>query len=163
MRPGPLHHARLRREPLRHARNESRYRGRERYRWICERRSGGFLPYGLVSRLEAQCPRCGSLERHRLAWLSFKRRMNLFDSEPKRILHVARGARLTRPLQSSLGDGRLIADLEGASAMLRMDLMEIDIGPRGIVMAPAEASPDCRSELRCLICLRPSTSHGVRS
>src|SRR3990170_2137704 len=29
-----------------------------------------FLPFGVKPRPSAQCPRCGSLERHRLLWLT---------------------------------------------------------------------------------------------
>jgi len=35
------------------------------------------------------CPRCGGLERHRLVWLYFARRTDLFDGRSKRVLHIA--------------------------------------------------------------------------
>jgi len=40
-------------------------------------------------RRAAYCPKCGALERHRLMWLFFHERTNLFDGQPKRLLHMA--------------------------------------------------------------------------
>lgn len=47
---------------------------------------GFFLRFGRPPRLDALCPRCGSLERHRLFWLWFRSEKRKFD-EP--ILHFA--------------------------------------------------------------------------
>jgi hypothetical protein len=35
------------------------------------------------------CPRCWSLERHRLLWLFLQNRTDLFDGREKTVLHVA--------------------------------------------------------------------------
>ena len=48
-----------------------------------------FLPGGVKNvRLNASCPQCGSLERHRLIWKYLKSETNLFNRKV-RLLHVA--------------------------------------------------------------------------
>lgn len=46
-----------------------------------------FLPYGVRKRPNAQCPRCGALERQRMIWL-FAAQRGLFGP-PQRLLHVS--------------------------------------------------------------------------
>jgi hypothetical protein len=59
--------------------------GRKMCPVCCER----FLAYRPFNgREKAQCPSCGALERHRLAWLYFMRRTTLF-SQPSSFLHFA--------------------------------------------------------------------------
>jgi len=49
-----------------------------------------FLPFGLVKRANALCPRCGSLERHRLHWSFMVNKTNLLKRDVRlKILHVA--------------------------------------------------------------------------
>ncbi len=49
-----------------------------------------FLPFGLVKRANALCPKCRSLERHRLHWHFMVNRTNLLGSDGKlKLLHVA--------------------------------------------------------------------------
>lgn len=55
---------------------------------VCNSRHAAFKPYGVSPRPDAQCPTCGSLERHRLLWLYLKNRTDLF-TEPTRLLHFA--------------------------------------------------------------------------
>ena len=56
---------------------------------VCGTRRRKFLPYGYVhSRPNALCPRCLSLERHRLLWLYLQRETDLLTAYP-RILHIA--------------------------------------------------------------------------
>lgn len=56
---------------------------------VCGTRRRKFLPYGYVhSRPNALCPRCLSLERHRLLWLYLQRETDLPTAYP-RILHIA--------------------------------------------------------------------------
>jgi len=56
---------------------------------ICRLPAKAFLPKGLIPRPNAQCPYCRSLERHRLDWLFFHGKTNLFDGTPKTMLHFA--------------------------------------------------------------------------
>lgn len=49
-----------------------------------------FLPFGLVKRANALCPKCGSLERHRLHWHFMINRTSLLGSSTRlKLLHVA--------------------------------------------------------------------------
>lgn len=55
---------------------------------ICGATALRFLRFGLAGRRNAQCPSCGSLERHRFLWLYLQRRTPLFR-RPLRLLHTA--------------------------------------------------------------------------
>ena len=57
---------------------------------ICNSKFKKFGTFGLVSRKNARCHNCGSLERHRLLWKYFNERTNLFKADKKiRLLHFA--------------------------------------------------------------------------
>lgn len=101
------------------------YRGTGRWCPVCERSSSRFREFGNPPRADAQCPRCGALERHRLVWLYFQRRTDLFDGRPKRVLHVAPELCLQPRLRRRLGSGYLTADLESPRAAVRMDVTDI--------------------------------------
>jgi SAM-dependent methyltransferase len=47
-----------------------------------------FAPFGDNRRKNAWCPKCESLERHRLLWMYFENKTNLYK-EPLKVLHVA--------------------------------------------------------------------------
>lgn len=55
---------------------------------ICGTAAAAFLPFGLDSRPGAQCPSCGSVERHRIMWLYLKERAD-FLTRRQRVLHAA--------------------------------------------------------------------------
>lgn len=100
------------------------YRGRARFCPVCQNSSGRFRTFGIVPRVEAQCPRCLSLERHRLQWLYLTRQSDLFDGRPKKVLHVAPELCLLPHLRRRLGRGYITADLQ-RPAMVRMDIIDI--------------------------------------
>lgn len=66
---------------------------------ICGVQAARFLPFGLDRRRNAQCPTCGSVERHRLLWLYLvrnsdllRRRMTVLHSAPEACLEpILRG------------------------------------------------------------------------
>ena len=61
------------------------------HRFTCPICNGHFrklLPFGVKLRANAQCPRCGSLERHRLLWLYLRDKTNFFTDNLK-VLDVA--------------------------------------------------------------------------
>jgi len=101
-----------------------RHFGLARYCPCCKAHLRRFIPSGLVPRLEAKCPVCGSLERHRLIWLYLNRRTDLFNGQQKRILHVAPEPQLVRLFQKRDYIDYLSADLS-AHAMVKMDITEI--------------------------------------
>lgn len=54
----------------------------------CGGRFNKFLPAGIKQRLNALCPACGSLERHRLLWIFLKQHTNFFTDDMK-VLDIA--------------------------------------------------------------------------
>lgn len=106
------------------------YKGRGRICPICGARYRRFLSYGYVhARPEALCPRCLSLERHRLLWLYLRRETDLFDRFPK-TLHIAPEACLMRHLQqhfASCPQQYVTADLESPLAEQHFDIQHIPL------------------------------------
>lgn len=64
------------------------FKGKDFYCPCCEESFKTFLPYGLKLRLNALCPQCNSLERHRLLWVYLQKHTNLFQKQG-RLFHVA--------------------------------------------------------------------------
>lgn len=101
------------------------YWGKERYCPVCEKASRKFGTYGVVPRRDARCVWCGALERHRLTWLYFTQKTDLFDGRPKRLLHIAAEPAFEKRLGKHLGTGYLTADLFDPRAMVKMDVADI--------------------------------------
>ena len=100
--------------------------GMRRYCPVCRIPSEKFEEVGIVPREDAKCRWCGARERHRLVWLYFKKRTDLFDGCPKSMLHVAPERMFENLLKRYLGSGYLTADLHNPNAMVRMDITDID-------------------------------------
>lgn len=100
-----------------------RCRGRGYYCPICECHYGRFLPAGVVLRPNALCPQCGSLERHRLLWVTLH---NLWKRGVLRrqgtLLHVAPEACLASKVRNAFD--YISVDLVNPSAMLRADITD---------------------------------------
>jgi hypothetical protein len=71
--------------------------------------------------LNTFCPRCGGFERHRLLWLYFKNRTNLFQ-ETLSVLHVAPEYGVWKRLQHCPNLDYVSADLNSPLAVIHMDL-----------------------------------------
>jgi SAM-dependent methyltransferase len=91
---------------------------------ICGATVAAFDPHGGED--DRRCPSCGSLGRHRLIWLYFRERTNLF-TEPVRMLHVAPEPMLARRLRRQPNVDYVSADLNRRGAMLQMDICAIDL------------------------------------
>jgi SAM-dependent methyltransferase len=78
-----------------------------------------------VLREEAQCAHCGALERHRFLWLFLEKETDLFNGQPKKILHVAPEPCLESRLKKRLAGNYLTADLLSPRAMVKMDICDI--------------------------------------
>lgn len=107
------------------------YTGRKRKCPICGKRVREFLPYGYgTSRKDALCPRCLSLERHRLLWLYLERETTLLKGRPI-LLHIAPEVALKRKFEEHYGEiygGRYItADLESPLAKMHFDVQNIPL------------------------------------
>lgn len=97
---------------------------------LCGARYRKFLPYGYVtSRSNALCPRCLSLERHRLLWLYLTRETDLLQRTP-RTLHIAPEVCLMRHLKRAFAatpERYTTADLESPLADLHFDVQQIPL------------------------------------
>lgn len=114
--------------PLRRIRNVIRalpYHGNARYCPVCGKSSSQFRPFGIVPREDAQCVHCSALERHRLVWLFFQNKSDLFDGKAKTMLHVAPESCFESMLKARLGNNYLTADLLNPLAMVKMDICDI--------------------------------------
>lgn len=84
--------------------------------------SGFFSSFGRPPRLDAHCPKCGSLERHRLFWLWFERNQKELTGP---VLHFAPEKVLGAKLRSTF-EKYQSADLY-AEADISLDIENIDI------------------------------------
>ncbi len=104
------------------------YLGRGRECPICGARRRRFLPYGYVeSREDALCPKCLSLERHRLLWLYLDRETELLTHRGQRVLHIAPEVCYISRLRKKLGKEYITADLESPLANMHFDVQSIPL------------------------------------
>lgn len=75
-------------------------------------------------RRNAECPRCGSLERHRLLWLYFQQRTPLFTDRLK-VLNIAPEELFQKVFLTLPNLDYLSADLDSPLAMEKMDITRI--------------------------------------
>ena len=88
---------------------------------ICNSNFSKFFPYGRVSRDNALCTNCLSLERHRLIYLFLKRKTNLFKEE-NNLLHIAPEECLIKKFKENKNINYTSADLESPLADIKMDI-----------------------------------------
>ena len=97
---------------------------------VCGAKYRKFLPYGYVQpRPNALCPKCLSLERHRLLWLYLTRETDLLTAFP-RTLHIAPEVCIMRHLKPHFKShpGQYVtADLESPLADLHFDVQQIPL------------------------------------
>lgn len=101
------------------------YYGADRFCSVCKSSVRFFKPYGLIKRAEAQCPVCNTVERHRLTWLFFEQRTNLFDAKPKRMLHVAPEPQLEQQLRRIPNIEYVSTDVRDGKAEMSMDITDL--------------------------------------
>jgi len=104
------------------------YRGTSRWCPVCEHTLRRFAPRPMVGsrrRTGVMCPHCGAYERHREVWLFFERKTDLFTRRNTQVLHVAPERCFERRFRTRIGRGYLTADLNDASADVRMDITNI--------------------------------------
>ncbi len=83
-----------------------------------------FISGGPNLRPNACCPRCGSLERHRLLWLYLQQKTNLFRDK-LRVLHFAPEKIFQDALRTLPNLDYVSADLYSPLAMVKMDITDI--------------------------------------
>ncbi len=96
---------------------------------LCGGRFRKFMSYGYVEvRRNALCPRCLSLERHRLLWLWLEREGKLAEmaTGSTKFLHIAPEVCLSKKFAALLPpDNYITADLESPLAKVKMDVQVI--------------------------------------
>jgi predicted SAM-dependent methyltransferase len=93
---------------------------------ICNCRANKFLNFGIKQRADAQCPSCGSLERHRFLWIYLKSKTNLLNCNFKKVLHISPEKCLEIKFRKQFGDGYITADLYSELVMIKMDITKIE-------------------------------------
>jgi SAM-dependent methyltransferase len=94
---------------------------------VCGGRFRKFLPYGYTKatgRDNALCPKCLSLERHRLMWLYLKEKTDFFTKELK-VLHIAPEQCFYKRFRKLPNLDYTTADLESPIADVHFDVQEI--------------------------------------
>lgn len=99
-----------------------RHRGHEVSCPCCGGEFGAFIPHRGVT--PGRCPRCGSLERHRLLVGFLRERTDLFDAKLS-VLHVAPEYALQRSLRDQPNLTYRSADLDSPLAMDKVDLLSM--------------------------------------
>jgi SAM-dependent methyltransferase len=84
-----------------------------------------FREYGLNGRLDAQCPVCNALERHRFLWLFLKKRTTFLDGTPGKMLCFALEPCIEHNFQKVANLEYLYADLYDPKAMIKVDIANI--------------------------------------
>lgn len=85
-----------------------------------------FLPMGEKLRANARCPRCGSLERHRLMYLYFRQETNIF-TDPVKLLHFAPEACFVDVFSGQSNIDYLPVDIDGSNPFIKeqVDIQDI--------------------------------------
>lgn len=92
---------------------------------VCSSTFSKMLPYGrIVSRENALCPECLSLERHRLMWLFLKEKTNFFTDKIK-LLHIAPEHCFIDRFEELTNLEYITADIESPLAKVKMDIHHI--------------------------------------
>ncbi|MBN2214106.1 MAG: methyltransferase domain-containing protein [Bacteroidales bacterium] len=94
---------------------------------VCGGRFRKFLPYGYKNvRENVLCPKCLSLERHRLMWLYLKEKTCFFHKNIK-VLHVAPEQCFFRKFRKQKNLEYITADLESPLAGIKMDIQSVPL------------------------------------
>ncbi len=96
------------------------YIGNEAYCPCCDSHFRRFISY----RRNGMCPRCDSLDRHRLLWLYLHNCANIFRDR-LRVLHFAPEAIIQKKLHASPNLEYTSADLDSPLAMVSLDITDI--------------------------------------
>jgi SAM-dependent methyltransferase len=97
------------------------YRGNNVECPICNSHFSKFLPYGPKGHTNRLCPKCLSLERHRLIWLFLNKKTGFFSAKLK-VLHIAPEQPFLKRFKSINNLDYVTADLESPIADVKMDI-----------------------------------------
>lgn len=110
---------------IRDSLNSILYYGHGRWCPVCEKNFRKFKSFGHDQRKDVKCPFCSALERHRLVWLYFKKRTDLFSDSSKKMLHIAPERCFRNRLKNHLKENYITADLADPHASIKMDITDI--------------------------------------
>ena len=100
--------------------------GDNRFCPVCKRSFSKFLPTRLHVVNDAVCPQCESLWRHRLVWLFFEKKTDLFDyNTNKKILHFAPEYCFKKKLKKIFRMSYITADLYDPFVDVKVDITNI--------------------------------------
>ena len=88
---------------------------------ICNKKFRKFFPYGRVTRENALCTNCLSLERHRLIFIYLKKKTSILNQNNK-ILHIAPENCLIKTFKKNKKIDYVTADLNSPLADIKMDI-----------------------------------------
>ena len=92
---------------------------------VCSSRFRKFLPYGHnIIRENALCPKCLSLERHRLMWLFLRDKTDFFTATLK-VLHIAPEQCFYSRFKRLDNLNYITADMESPIAEVRLDVQKM--------------------------------------
>ena len=92
--------------------------------------SDNFLSFGKKKREDAQCPHCGSLERHRFLYIYIERKTDFFNDNLKWVLHVSPEKCFENKFICQFGDRYITADLKKDNVKVKMDITNIEYADR---------------------------------
>ena len=126
---------------------------------VCDSWDREFQTFGLIPRVNARCPTCGALERHRLIWQFFREHTDLFRAPRKRMLHFAPEPMFSTRLARLTHLDYLTADLYGP-AMAKVDITDMPFEDQSFDVLSCshvlEHVPDDHKALReCYRVLKP--------
>jgi SAM-dependent methyltransferase len=99
---------------------------------VCGHTCRLFKAVGSARRPDAECPECGSRERHRFLW-SYLQRGLAPQPAGAMLLHVAPEQFLEAPLRRLLAGWRCVSgDLSSRAAMVHFDLRQLPISDRAV-------------------------------
>ena len=96
---------------------------------VCGASARRFLAFGLHRRRNAECPSCGSVERHRLLWLYLSRHSDLARGR-HRVLHTAPEPFMETALERLPRLRRISVDRFNPNADVQADLIELPFPDR---------------------------------
>ena len=100
------------------------YRGNNVECPICKSHFSKFLPYGPKGYTNRLCPKCLSLERHRLIWLFLNKKTDFFSAKLK-VLHIAPEQPFLKRFRNLENLEYVTGDLESPIADVKMDIRDM--------------------------------------
>ncbi|GAA4314752.1 hypothetical protein GCM10023183_35080 [Nibribacter koreensis] len=100
------------------------YQGKEVFCPLCEGHFQKFLPFGVERRPQALCPKCHTLERHRLLWLYLQEQVQV-ETQQLSVLHMAPEPVLQEKLKRLPNLQYRSADLSSPLAMDKVDIQRL--------------------------------------